>query len=244
MLKLIVEPLSGAVKKLPGFPLVLGLVTAFYLNAFGTIEANWQEAIILVVTWLGYRWGRYLDKPIYDSIFGPRRKRLPILRQWQNKLDTQRDRVAARVFPRISDYAAAVDAGMISDSGPGTLYNRCASLLKHTRAWEERIAVPLALSKSARAFVILLPLIAVALAWFGQAELAAAKLRLGVLGAWQFHAAAALVALLVFVAMRYIHHTRLYAEVAQRVSHVQLADGRSKAEVVEAELVVGWTIAA
>jgi len=112
------------------------------------------------------------------------------------------------------------------------------TLLKKTKTWDERVARPLDISKSARALVILLPVLAATLAWSDHQLIQLAGERLGYLGAWPVHIAGGIVAIPVFLVARYIHHCRLYEEVIERVTHVELANGKKKAEIVEAELIV------
>src|SRR6266536_1516768 len=97
-MKEVIELIAGPMKELPGFPVVLAFVTVLYLKAFGKIEAAWPEAIVLMVTWVTYRAGRYLDKPLYDTLFSPDHVRLRAINRWQTKLDNQRNKVVERIF--------------------------------------------------------------------------------------------------------------------------------------------------
>jgi len=212
MLREIIELIAGPLKALPGFPLVLALVTALYLKAFGKIEAAWPEAVVLFITWASYRLGHYLDKPLYDKLFGPDHLKLPVLNGWQTKLDNLRNEVIKKIFiGEVSTYHEALRTKKIDKSGPGTLYNRCVSLLKKTRTWDERVALPLNLSKSARALVIPLPAFAATLAWSDHQVVRLARQGLGYLGDWQVHLAGGIFAIPVFLLVSYDNCTNIYS---------------------------------
>jgi len=131
MLKQVRDLIAVPLKELPGFPVVLVLVSGLYLKAFGRIEATWQEAVVLLVTWAAYRLGHYLDKPLYDTLLGPGHPKLPVLERWQSRLDKLRNTVVARIFAGVvSTYDEALKTKKIAESGPGTLYNRCVSAQK------------------------------------------------------------------------------------------------------------------
>jgi hypothetical protein len=111
-------------------------------------------------------------------------------------------------------------------------------LLKPTKLWEQRVKTWLEISKATRALVVLLPALAAILALSNQERLVLPRQNLGLLGVWWVHLTAGVGAIPVFLATRYRHHHRLYCAVEEKVSHVQLSNGKTKAEIVEDTLIV------
>jgi hypothetical protein len=109
--------ITDRLKKLPGFSLFLILVSSFYLKAFGRIELAWESTAVLALSWAAYRLSSRLDKPLYDSPFGPDHWKLSIIARLQRDLDNLRDRVVSKIFgpAGIHTYRDAVAKGKVTE---------------------------------------------------------------------------------------------------------------------------------
>lgn len=250
----LVKVLTDQLKKLPGFAWLMIPISTLYGRAFGEVDAILDSVVVLVVGWGVYRLGGELDKPLYDSLFAPERKRkeLTPIARFQMELDRLRDKVARAIFEPagVKDYRDAVAKNKVTTTGPTTLYRSCERLVKPTKLWDQEIKFWLNTSKAARGLVVLMPLLALVLALppdlFAFApglsdRLVTARRNLGFAGAWWIHVVIAAGALPVFLVTRYHHHHRLYGIVAEHVRHAQLMNGQIRAEIVEDPIVVNST---
>jgi hypothetical protein len=157
------ESIGGSVAKLgerfmegvPGFALValvVGIALPFALPASPETPTQPRDALtavkqslpvlVVVVAWLGYFFGHYLDEVIFDPVWGVRIRTPKAKSALRNvpffeKLDKSRERLA-------EEWKRPVTG----------LFNKAQGLTRKTELWEEKVKWPLEWSKAFRSFVI------------------------------------------------------------------------------------------
>ena len=131
---MITEKLVDAVKKLPGVSYVLTALTYLGARATGVEElAGVPLVVVCGACALGYWIGSGLDRPIYDSLYGPK-SRLDWLPKHAELRDA-RDELAKAVFqPRgASNYKDALDRKLIPEKQ--NLYSIAKFAAEGAKAW-------------------------------------------------------------------------------------------------------------
>ena len=223
---------------LPGFSyaFILATLAYMYLKGKGTELSPNETFVVAFLCWLLYHAGAYIIDKLYDAIYGPDSTLTFVWRTAALK-DARNDVAAVlfgRIDPRVKDYASAKLWRHVSKEK--SLYRQCRTVATPTEAWRNSIEPKIHVSKAARTVFVfavaglIVPHVGFLRDW---PLLASYIAKLRPVTVTMLLGVTAIVALLVYVALRVRYNIELYEHVKSHVRHMRFEDKSGGAFILD-----------